>query len=137
MPRRSKKDEDGNIFEKGEFAPDYKELAEQAIEIFFRDKSWFCGGPIPESELYSDFSLNTVRRTRLDDRWQNIVHEAVEQLTPDPDYDDPTVPWSIHCLLGILDDIRSTGVTQSYHPGLALLYLKFCEGIQIPQPPLL
>tara|TARA_Y100000034_G_scaffold94924_1_gene115130 strand:+ start:845 stop:1258 length:414 start_codon:yes stop_codon:yes gene_type:complete len=137
MPRRSKRGEDGNIFEKGEFVPDFKKLAEQALETFFRDKSWYCGGPIPESEVYSDYSLKMVLRIKLDDNWQKIVHEAVEQLPVDPNWDDPTVPWSIHRLLGILSELRSTGIAHEFHAGLTLLYLKFCEGIQIPPPPLL
>ena len=136
MPRRSKRGEEGD-FEKGAFAADFETLAVDALETFFRDKSWYCGGPIPDSELLSDFSLKTVLRTKIDDRWQDIVHNGYEQLTPDPDYDDPTVPWSIHRLLGVLDEVRSKGITQDFHAGLALLYLKFCEGVQIPPPPLL
>jgi hypothetical protein len=137
MPRRSKRGEDGNVFEKGEFAPDFKKLAEEALETFFRNQSWYCGGPIPESEVQSDFSLKMVLRTKLDDNWQSIVHKAVEQLPEDPAYDDNTVPYSIHRLLSVLEELRSTGIAHDFHPGLALLYLKFCEGIQIPPPPLL
>ena len=138
MSRRGRRDCEKNPLEKGEFAPDLKTLAEEAIRDFFGNKNWYCGGPIPEEELEADWVVKTVLRTRFDDETFDYIHdECLVKIPEDPKYSDPSVPWTVHTLLNLLKDLRSYGISQDFQPGLLLLYFKLCRGIEIPPPPLL
>jgi len=137
MPRKSKKDTE-NPYEKGEFAGDYRELAEMYIQLFFLEKSWFCGGLIPQCELISDSSIQTVLRTQFSEHCFKFIHEeCLPRIPNNKGYDDNSIPWEIHYLLNLLEGLRTVGVPKEYQPGLLLLYFKFCKGMKIPPPPLL
>lgn len=138
MPRREKRSGDNNPFEKGENAPRLKKRAEESILDFFEGKSLYCGGTIPKRMLLSDHSVKTLLRNELDDRVFDYIHEnCLSRMRPDPEYSDPSVPWSIHFLLQLLYDMQARELPKDYFPGLLLLYFKFCHGIEIPDPPLL
>lgn len=138
MSRRARRNCEDNPLEKGEFSGDLKKLAEDSIRSFFGNKNWFCGGPIPESELHSDWAVKTVLRTHFDDSaFDHIHNECLNRIPADPNYNDPSVPWSVHTLLGLLADLKSRGISKDFQPGLLLLYFKFCKGFKIPPPPLL
>jgi len=138
MPRRARRDCEDNPLEKGEFAPNIQKDAEKSIRTFFGDKSWFCGGPIPQSELQADWAVKIVLRTHFDEAVFRFIHEeCLAKIPADPSYKDPSVPWTVHTLLSLLDGMRSYGISKDFQPGLLLLYFKFCKGLKIPPPPLL
>lgn len=137
MPRRSKRDVD-NPYEKGSHAVDFHKLAETCIRLFFEDKSWFCGGPIPQRELISEFSIQTVLRTRFDDRCFDFIHnECLPKIPNTKVFDNNTVTWEVHCLLQLISELKYLGVPKEFQPGLLMLYFKFCKGQKILPPPLL
>lgn len=138
MPRRRQRNCEDNPLEKGDFAVDLNKLSKEAISNFFGNKSWYCGGPIPKSELESDWAVKTVLRTHFDDAAFDYIHDkCLTKIPESAGYNDPSVPWTVHTLLGLLDEIRGYGVSKDFQPGLLLLYFKFCKGIEIPPPPLL
>lgn len=136
MPRQAKR---ASVeLEKGDFKIDMRQLAIDSIAAFFVNKTWFCGGPIPESELYSEEHIKIVMRTRFDKRWEEFVHGRCLPLIPNTQgYDDQSVPWEVHSLLRILDEIGSMWIPGCFRSGMVLLYFKICWGIRIPPAPLL
>lgn len=138
MPRRAKKDVEHNPLEKGFHAGDIKKFVELCLQAYFAKRKWFCGGPIPESELYSDFSFRTVLRTQFDDQWEHVVHnQCLVWIQRDPSYQSATLSWPVYCLLGILAEMRAMGIPKEFQPGMVYLYFKFCKGVKVPPPPLL
>ncbi len=138
MSRRARRDCDDNPLEKGEFVADLRKLAEESIRDFFGNKSWYCGGPIPEEELESDWAVKIVLRTQFDDFAFDYIHnECLIKIPQDSKYSDPSVPWTVYTLLGLLGELESYGISKDFFPGLLFLYFKFCRGIEIPPPPLL
>lgn len=138
MSRRAKRDCGEYSLDKGEFAADLKKSAEEAVQDFFRNKSWYCGGPIPEEELESDRVIQTVMRTQFDDAAFDYIHNrCLVKIPEDPLYSDPSVPWTVHTLLGLITELKALGIAKDLQPGLLLLYFKLCRGVEIPPPPLL
>ena len=138
MPRKAKRDREGNLFEKGENAPNLEKLATECINLIFGDKSWFCGGPIPERELLANSSVKTVLRTQYDACCFDFIHDECLPLIPDIEgWDNVTVPWTVHNLLLLFHELGEKGIPPEFRPGLLLLYFKFCKGVKIPPPPLL
>lgn len=137
MPRKSKRDVE-NPYEKGSRSVDFRKLAETYIRSFFEDKSWFCGGPIPQRELLSDFSIKTVLRTQFDRRCFDFIHyECLPLISNTEGFKDNTVTWEVHCLLQLISELKYLGVPKEFQPGLLMLYFKFCKGQKILPPPLL
>lgn len=139
MPRRPRRDSVDNPYEKGDHAVDMRHLAVESIRVFFKNKKYFCGGEIPESELFSEYSIKTLLRTNLDERCLTFLHEECLPCIPeDPDYkEDGTVSWQTHCLLNLLKELASYQLPKDYFGGLLFLYFKFCYGVKILDPPLL
>jgi hypothetical protein len=138
MPRKAKRDCAENPFEKGPHAPDLRELARQCMGLFLGDKITHRDQPIPRKLLYSEDSFRTVLRTPFDDDTFNYIHEKCLSKIPKlPWYRESTVPWNVHYLLGLIEELRSLHVPKEFQPGLILLYFKFCKGFDIPPPPLL
>jgi hypothetical protein len=127
-----------NPFEKGLHAKDIGEFAQDCILAYFKDKDWFCGGPIPQRELTAETSIKTVLRTRFDDRCFNFIHEECLPTIPNlTDWSQVGVSWEVHCLLELLEDMRACWIPKEFQPGMVLLYFKFCKGVKILPPPLL
>ena len=138
MSRRARRGCEENHLEKEEFYADLNTLAEESIRDFFGNKSWYCGGPIPNEELEADWAVKTVLLTQFDDVVFDYIHdECLVKIPEDPKYSDPSVPWTVHILLGLLSELKSHGISKDFQPGLLLLYFKLCRGIEIPPPPLL
>lgn len=138
MPRKPRRDSLEDLYDKSDHTADIHKLVDDCIHLFFKEKKYFCGGAIPEMELLSEFAKQTVQRTQFDDRCFDFLHERCLPSFPvDPTYEEHTVPWTVHCLLGLLADLKSRDIPKEYQPGLLLLYFKFCKGIEILPPPLL
>jgi hypothetical protein len=138
MPRRPKRNCRENPMEKGIHAFDLKESVINGLKQFLGGKLGHDGNPIPKEELYSENSCKTVLRTPFDDETFNFIHDECLTLIPAKDwYKETTVPWTVHYLLGLLNELKSLQIPKEFQPGFLLLYFKFCKGFTIPPPPLL
>lgn len=138
MPRRAKQDSEFNPLEKGLHAPDVRELVKANLKGFFLSKQHHTGGEIPVFEMLSDDSIKTVLRTHFDDPTFDFIHDRCLPRVPRPDgYKDSTVPWTVHFLLRLLDDLKGRRIPKEFQPGMIMLYFKFCMGCDIPPPPLI
>lgn len=131
MPRKSKEDQEGTIFETKE----YYLYAAEMIYRYLGDKRYFIGGPIPKNHLLSTKSIQTVLRVEFDEAVQFIHDNCIPKLKPDPTYTDPSIPWEVHYMLNMLWELGTLEIPKRFKGGLMLLYFKFCKGYQIPDPP--
>lgn len=137
MPKRERRNCENNPLEKGCHAPDQRKSAIECIQTFFRNKNWYLGGPIPERELLTEVSVKTVLRFQFDDETFNYIHDrCLSRLTQPRDYTEPTVPWTVSFLIGLLREMNRAHIPKDFQPGMLLLYFKFCEGNEVPPPPL-
>lgn len=139
MSRRQNETE-FEVLEKGMFVEDLEQLAAACLKVYFADKRKHDLTEITKEELLSDFCLKTVLRTQFDDRCFDYIHSQclVKVIKPENEaYDDPTLDWTVHVLLGLLQELMALELPKAFQPGLLLLYFKFCHGIEIPQPPIL
>lgn len=138
MSRKPRRETIDNPYDKGEHIEDLRKFADDCIQMFFKNKEYFCGGPIPACETKTEFAQKTVLQTQFDDRCFDFIHDHCLSVFPvDPTYEEPTVPWSVHCLLGLLAEMKAMEIPKEQQPGMLLLYFKFCHAIEIPPPPLL
>lgn len=138
MSRKPKRETVEDSYDKGLYVEDLKKYADTCIRVFFKNKSYFCGGPIPSCETNSEFAQQTVLQTQFDDRCFDFIHEVCLPVFPvDPKYEETTVPWTVHCLIGLLNEMKAMEIPKEQQPGMLLLYFKFCHGIEILPPPLL
>lgn len=143
MPRKTKLRTEADIRHLGIDLKYLRELAREAIERFFADKRFHCGGPIPQNFLFCEDSLRTVMGTTIDVATEGWAAEHIHpRLTPEVDqintvenYDDPVVPFDVHYTLCLIQQLRNRGIPKIFQPGMMLLYYKFCKGFPIPDPP--
>jgi hypothetical protein len=139
MSRRPKAEEDEvNLIENSEFTPDLQRLAEICIKLFLEPKNHFSGRKLTLSELLTDDNVNIVLRMPFDDETFLFIHNrCLSKIKPAKGYRDSTVPWNVHYLLGLLDDLKSLQLPKRFQPGLLMLYFKYCKGFEIKQLPAL
>lgn len=128
MPRKSQEDQDGLIFE----TEDYYLYAADLIKRYFEDKSYFIGGPIPQSKLFSLSSIQIVLHTQLDVGVHYIHENLMSKIKAPADYDDSGMPWEIHKMIQMLYGMSQYEIPKRFRGGLLLLYFKFCKGCSIP-----
>ncbi len=97
------------------------------IERFFENKEWFCGGPIPQSELLKQSSVDTVIGTEFCKGIETIYallekYGVLQEKSQD-----------IRFVLKQLKITKQAGIPKSYQAGMILLYLKFCKGLLLPK----
>jgi len=138
MSRKPRRETLDDSLQKGEYADDLRKFANNLTQLFFKGRRHFNGGAILQSEMISEFSQKTVLQTQFDDRCFDFLHEDCLPLIPvNPEYNESTVPWTVHSLIGLLSELKRLDIPKEFQPGLLLLYFKFCYGVQIPPPPLL
>ena len=138
MPRRSKRDCKENPMEKGLHAEDLKEFVRIGLEKFLGGKLGYDDKPIPEKQLYSEDSYRVILRTPFDDETFHFIHKhCLSKIPKQPWYKENTVPWGVHYLIGLLNELKSHQIPKEFQPGFLLLYFKFCKGFAIPPTPLL
>ena len=139
MSRKPKRETDlDDFYEKGDCSEDLRRFATASIKLFFEHKRRSSGEKIPASDLLSEASQKIVLYTQFDDQCFDYIHEHCLVVFPaSPKYKDTTVPWTVHCLLGLLAELKSLEIPKEFQPGLLLLYFNFCHDIEIPVLPLL
>jgi len=129
MGRKSRKD----LIAEGCGSIDWEIVARECIKVYFSNKKWFCGGPIPSSELYSPHAIQTVLKTRFDDQWEEHVHgTCLPKIKNKKKPDLGNLTWEIHCLLKILEEMGRMWIPPEFRPGLTVLYFKICMGVPAP-----
>ena len=104
----------------------YREVAKNFIKRFFEDKDWFCGGPIPNSELLNKASVDVVVGTEfctgIDTLYAILKNNNLLQ----------NKNKDILFVIKRLKDTKNKGIPKVFQAGILLLYLKHCKGIPLP-----
>lgn len=133
MPRKPKRNQEDGHLKNGMHELDLKELAKESLLLFFKRKSWFVGGEVPEKELLSEESINAVLFTPFGDEPFAFIHEKCLPCVRQPkSYTETSLPYTVSFLLELLAEMRSMSIPKEFQPGLVLLYFKFCKGINVP-----
>jgi hypothetical protein len=142
MPKRIKLRTESDVKELGLDIKELKELARFNIESFFADKSYHCGGPIPQSILLSDDSVMTVLGTTVDlwREWEEreiypLLRIERDQINDRTSYHNRSVSFPVHYTLRLVQNLRDHNVPKRLQFGMMLLYYNFCKGFKIPDPP--
>lgn len=122
-----------SFLQKDEYLEDIKISVKVFTNKFFFDKKTFDGLQITKNEINSNLCQKIVINSKFDDECFDFIHNECLTLIPKKKgYKDQTVPWTVHCLIKILDDIKSHQVPKQFHSGMILLYFKLCYGVEIP-----
>ncbi len=137
MPRKDKRSCNENPLEMGCHAPDLNKLAKDCLKEYFRDKSWFVGGPIPERLLLSENSIKTLLRTEFNAESIGYLHEhCLPKIRQPSSYTETTVPWTVAFLIQLFTSMAKRGIPKDFQAGMAFLYFNLCKGFTIPSPDL-
>lgn len=109
----------------GSYYDDIKALAKHYINGFFKDKSFWCGGPIPQKMLndpkYIDYMLNLDICNGMD-----CIYNTLGS--------DPTLDASdndIKHVIGLFNTCARAGIPKQFSVGIILMYLELCEGCKL------
>ena len=130
MGRKSKQELAREIEEVSLFRKDVANLAKQCIRNYFKSKY-----VLNTDDLFSTHSIQTLLRTDFERGFDYAHSHLLCRLSVPPDWNDPTLSWQVFCLLKLLEEMRSLDIPTMFHPGMILLFFKFCKGWEIPDPP--
>ena len=108
---------------------DLKESAKDSLREFFHGKQLV----VPRERIISDYSISTVMNTSFEG-FDYAHKHLLPRIPRDEQYHEPTMKWEVHNLLKLLAEMRSYDIPKIHHPGLTLLYFRFCKGWDIPDP---
>lgn len=112
---------------------DLKEFLFCMMEIFFKDKSWYIGGPIPKSEIYSENNISLIFNSDFDSRTFDFIHKnCLSKIRKPKDFVDDGLSWEVCFLLSLIKDMKSKSIPKKIQPGFLLMYFKICKGFEIP-----
>lgn len=116
-----------------EHTEDIRMVAKNYIQEFFLNKSWHCGGKIPQRDLLSEASIDTVILSKFCKQWEDFVHiKCLTKIPTDPNYKDETLlPWAVRYLIDLLSSMGACSIPKEFRPGMVVLYFRFCKGISV------
>ena len=130
MPRRIKIDSEETSIENNCHLSDLKVLAVQCIRRFFKGRKSLSGVNLTDNHVVTKENIHMVMRTPFDDDVFNYIHsECLPVIPKSKKYHDPTLPWSVHCLLVMIGKLKKLKIPKEFQPGMLLLYFKHCKGV--------
>jgi hypothetical protein len=113
------------------FVPDVKMLVKGHLIDFFDGREMHCGGNIPQCLLCSEQNISMVLNTRL----EKGIHRAYKGIALDGNISteaasDSLVPEDIKMVVSVMNAAAKRKIPPQYIPGIVLLYLEYCEGIE-------
>lgn len=115
----------------------WNEMAIFCMEIYFKDKSFHCGGPIPPKLLFSEKHVTLVRDSvRNSSEGFGNVLATIDLLlhTHSPlrhDVVDIQKPWDIALVIKLMREVQAYNIPKEFVPPLVLLHLHFCKGYKV------
>lgn len=122
------------ITEQTEF---WNDTAIFCMEAYFYNKSFHCGGPIPNKMLFSEKYITLVRDSiRKSSEGFGKVMETIHELLliHSPlrnDVVDTQKPWNVALVIKLFKEVHAYRVPREFVAPLVLLNLHFCKGYKI------
>jgi hypothetical protein len=108
-----------------------KSKARTAIKIYFADKQFHCGGPIPRRCLDSERYLCWVLNPDLFAAVSTAFDALANAHHPSTTKTFCGLPQDSRLVLAIMDGACRRGIGKDFAPGLMLIYLELCEGVEV------
>ncbi len=113
------------------FTEDVQFLVKVYLAKFFEGREMHCGGKIPACLLYSARNISLVLNTCLEKGIQK-AYRAIEiagsHMTEAPN--DSVVAEDVKLVIAAMRSCACKGIPQEWIPGIVLLYLEYCEGVE-------
>lgn len=114
---------------------DLSHYAEDILKIYFNNKKDYFGKKLDIKQFNLKNDILTLIKTPFDDFTFDFVHKKCLPCIPKPIYFlDEGIPWPVVFLIKLLEDMKKLNLPKEFHPGLILLYFKYCKGVDIPNP---
>jgi len=106
-------------------------LVRNYVINFFASRQMYCGGAIPLRLLCSERNITMVRTTELEPGIRKAYSgiEMAGHIATETD-NESLVADDIKIVVAIMRACAIEKVPPKYIPGIVLLYLEFCEGIE-------
>jgi hypothetical protein len=119
-------------FDISEYAiEDAKLLAKHYIDMFFKDKSLYCGGSIPKNMLHKDRYISAVLNLDICNG-MDYIYDAVgvtyteEQMRY---YErQGQLPEDVKYVISLFSMCAKAGIPKQFAVGIIVIYLELCEG---------
>jgi len=116
------------------FKGDILDVAKQYMVQFFQDKPMYCGGCVPRHLLHNPKRISKVVNTTVSDGIDQAYAALEKTLDPQElkraaQYG--TVTGDIILVNETLKMLARHGVPKCFAGGMMLMYLEFCEGVQV------
>ena len=102
---------------------------EGSIKTFFKDKSWYCGGPIPQNLLYTERNFRLIENVDLNQSvelgYKSICRAKSLAKTK------YCKKCEVDICLKVIRDCEKKHIPQDHIGGLFLLYLELCEKVEL------
>jgi len=106
-------------------------LAKDSIKKFFNEREMYCGGKVPDRLLLTEKNISLVANTTLESGVA-LAYEAIEKSgNYNSEASDSLVPEDVKLVISNIKACAKLRIPQRYIPGIMLLNLKFCEGLQV------
>lgn len=109
------------------------DFAKLAIQNYFANKPYYCGGPIPPHLLTARKRVDLVLDCTFD-KAMTIAYEALEEGLTDDDYeyiDAGGVSPDIKNAISVLHGMARAGVPQELSNGMLILHLELVQGVDV------
>lgn len=118
------------------FLSDVRQLSGEYIQRFFKDKEMHCGGNVPISMLLTENNVSLILNTNIEDgvklAYKAIAYSSKDIVVEDDVHvDEITVSDDVKLVMSVLKKCSKAGVPKELAAGMLLLYLEFCEGINV------
>lgn len=112
---------------------DTKWLAKYYIDLFFKDKTMYCGGPIPNSFLYKDRYISAVLNLDICNG-MDFIYDAIGAKYTEKQLRhlerQGQLPEDVKYVIAKFRDLAKAGIPKQFAVGILLIYLELCEGFK-------
>jgi len=96
------------------------EICKDLITLFFCDKQFTWGGPIPASKLHSNRNVRRVMNTTISEGVSKFYAAVWDEW-----------PNAQQRLVDVLNQCAKRHIPKQFAAGIMLMYFNLCEGVQI------
>lgn len=126
-------DGDEDVLEDEYQSENLKEFLFGMMEIFFKDKNWHLGGPIPKNMLRDEKNISLILNADFDDNTFDFIHnKCLNKIKKSKDFKDEGLSWEVCHLLKLINDMKIKSIPKKIQPGFLLIYFNLCKGFEIP-----
>ena len=113
------------------FSGDLGKFASECIVNFFQDKEMHYGGPIPQKMILRDNYIKMVANSNICDDVDRAYKILEGSGIKSESINENIIADDVRLILQILDKCKDARIPKCFRGGLILMYLEFCEGIEV------